>query len=69
MRRTLSLAVFVVATAAVAACTVPTAPESTVCRNTKIPGACAVGKDYINPVGDYINPVGRDTTDTTNHGG
>jgi len=66
MRRTISLAVFVVATVAIAACSVPTAPRATVCRDTKVP-SCLV-KDYINPVGDYINPVGRDSSDTTRHG-
>jgi len=67
MRRTLSLVVFAVATVAIAACSMPTAPRATVCRNTKVPGSCLV-KDYINPVGDYINPVGRDSSDTTRHG-
>ena len=67
MRRMINLAVFVAATVVIAACSAPTAPRETVCRNTKVPGSCLV-KDYINPVGDYINPVGRDSTDTTRSG-
>jgi hypothetical protein len=59
MRRTIRLAVFVASSAALAACTSPTAPAPQACRsNAKIPYSSCPTKDYVNPAGDYVNPAG-----------
>jgi hypothetical protein len=58
MRRTIRLAVFLAASAALAACVSPTAPASIACNTAKIPYASCPSKDYVNPAGDYVNPAG-----------
>lgn len=59
MRRTITLAAFFVAAAALTACSSPTAPTvAATCANAKVPYATCPSKDYIDPAGDYIDPAG-----------
>lgn len=58
MRRTIHLAAFLVAAAALTACSSPTAPTAAACTNAKVPYATCPSKDYIDPAGDYIDPAG-----------
>ena len=64
MRPVLRLLGIIVPVVALAACTVPTAPEATpiACQTSKVPGARCVNADWVNPFGDWVNPFGDDTT-------
>ena len=63
MRPAFRLLITVVPVVALAACTVPTAPETSQksCLDGKVPNALCVSRDWVNPLGDWVNPLGDDT--------
>ena len=73
MRPALRLLGIIAPVVAMAACTLPTAPEAApiACQSGKVPNGKCANSDWVNPFGDWVNPFGDDTTktDTTRNGG
>lgn len=64
MRPAFRLLITIVPVVALAACTIPTAPEASQksCMAGNVPNALCVNRDFVNPLGDFVNPLGDDTT-------
>jgi len=75
MRPALRLLSTIIPVVALAACSLPTAPEAsqTSCLAGKVPYTRCANSDFVNPLGDFVNPLGDFVNplgdDTTKTGG